>query len=653
MGMQTDHPHILIIEDDQAHIELIKRAFDKYSVKFILSTASSINLALEIIKQNPPDLIISDYLLPDGKGIELLNQLDEPLPVILMTSHGDEKIAVEAMKSGALDYVPKSAEILTDMPHIAERGLREWAHITERKQMEAALRDSEKKYRALVDNSPDIILRFNQNFKLLYVSPSIKRISYFESHELIDKHITEVHFSKNITDFWIRSVDRVFKKGQTIGKSHRVSFENEIFYFNWQLVPEYNAAGNIQSVLCSGRDITSQKRAQAKIEESETFFRQLFQQNEDAVLLIGEDGKIIDANPAARDLYNLSKMELIKGGLALILSVPMIKNIRKAVSEKPIRDRFHFDSVTSQKNDKSKITIDIQGKRIKLQGRELFYCHISDVTQKLHIEEQMRMAQSKLIHENKMASLGLLVSGMGHEINNPNNLIMFNAPLLKDVWKDALPILQSYYKENGDFLLSGIPFSEMKEDIPELLEGIHDGSIRIRDIIKDLREFVRPEGTEAVSEVDINKSLKMSINILISQIKKYTDNFTAHYETTLPEVMGNRQKLEQVFINLIINALQSLPSKKLPVQLITSHDKLKGQICITVKDEGTGMSKEVLSRITEPFFSTKLDSGGTGLGLSICYSIIKEHKGSIEFHSAPGKGTEVIVRLPCQKLPKE
>lgn len=774
-GMNSEKSyHILIVEDEVAHIELIKRAFSKSANHFHLSIATTIKEANLHIINNNPDLVITDYLLPDGKGIDLLDKFDTPIPLMLMTSHGDEKIAVEAMKSGALDYIPKSAEMLLELPHVAERALREWAHIIEHKQMEAALRESEKKYRSLVENindviftintsgtivyispsvemvtgflptdlidknlnhiftdhqgnpllflkdsqpqdnlfecqlvsaqkerlwfrlsihpimkeevllgyqgimteitkrkqieleliesqekyralaenSPDIIMRLDKYLRLLYVSPSIKKIHTAESENLIGQFVSKVNFPTNITNFWERNVRRVFKTGKTIGRSHRVLFEGEQFHFNWQLVPEYGTDGNIQSVLCSGRDITSQKRAQARIEESETFFKQLFQQNEDAVLLITDTGKIIDANPAAIQLYSYSRTELMKGGLELLLSTKMVIILKQSMTMKPAKERFHFDSIKSKKKDDSQIIIDIQGKRIKLQGREVFYCNIKDVTQKLHIEEQMRMAQSKLIHENKMASLGLLVSGMGHEINNPNNLIMFNAPLLKDVWKDILPILEEYYSENGDFLLTGIPFSEIRDDIPELLNGIHDGSIRIKNIINDLREFVRPESNDSLGEVDINKSIKMSTSILKSQIKKFTDHFHVHYDNQLPIFTGNRQKLEQVFINLIVNALQALPSKNESVHITTSFDTTKKNICIIVKDEGIGMSEEILSRITEPFFSTKLDSGGTGLGLSISYSIIKEHKGSMEFHSIPGKGTEAIIHLPCMSQKK-
>jgi signal transduction histidine kinase len=133
---------------------------------------------------------------------------------------------------------------------------------------------------------------------------------------------------------------------------------------------------------------------------------------------------------------------------------------------------------------------------------------------------------------------------------------------------------------------------------------------------------------------------------LNNQINKYTEKFYLDFGKDLPPVKGSAQKLEQVIINLIMNSLQALPNKKCGIWISTSSNKDSGCVIISIKDEGCGMSRKVLESIMEPFFSTKLNTGGTGLGLYISQSIVKEHRGSMEFESEHAKGTTVVIKLP-------
>ena len=163
----ADKVHILLVEDDIAHTELIHRAFEARSERTILTVVHNLHQAENHIAAAPTDLVIMDFLLPDGTGIEFLSKNKDKFsfPIILMTSHGDEQVAVEAMKAGALDYVVKSADTLMDMPRIAERALREWRHMVERQQFETALRESEQRFRSVIEQSTDgIVLTDEQGF---------------------------------------------------------------------------------------------------------------------------------------------------------------------------------------------------------------------------------------------------------------------------------------------------------------------------------------------------------------------------------------------------------------------------------------------------------------------------------------------------------
>ncbi len=169
--------NILLVEDDAGHRELIRRAFEPFQSRYHLSVAKTLQDALEALATSHPALLIVDLLLPDGRGSELLPESSEraSFPVIVMTSHGDEQIAVEAMKSGALDYVVKSVATLSDMPHIIERALREWDHISERKRVEEELRKSLKEKTLLLQ---EIHHRTRNNMQV------IDSLLEFQSHEI-------------------------------------------------------------------------------------------------------------------------------------------------------------------------------------------------------------------------------------------------------------------------------------------------------------------------------------------------------------------------------------------------------------------------------------------------------------------------------------
>ena len=181
---------ILLVEDERQHAELISRAFRKKSDPVELTVASSLKEAFLHLEKYAPDLIITDWRLPDGLGMRLLamQHRDEPLPVVVMTSHGSEQVAVEAMKSGAMDYVVKSDLVLADMPHIAERALKQWESLTEWKKAEEALRKSEEKFSKAFKNSPLwVVISALDTGLYIDVNDAFLRTTGFEREEVIGR----------------------------------------------------------------------------------------------------------------------------------------------------------------------------------------------------------------------------------------------------------------------------------------------------------------------------------------------------------------------------------------------------------------------------------------------------------------------------------
>ncbi|HIJ91361.1 MAG: response regulator [Desulfobulbaceae bacterium] len=270
----------------------------------------------------------------------------------------------------------------------------------------------------------------------------------------------------------------------------------------------------------------------------------------------------------------------------------------------------------------------------------------ADIKARKKAEKEAEQRRRQLIEADKMVSLGILVAGVAHEINNPNNFITMNAPILHRAWNDFLPILEEHYLEHGDFPVAGIPFSEMREHIPELFSGILDGSERIRKIVFNLRDYARQGISDMNQDIDLNTALRAALVLLANPLKKATDHLAVHYGEGLPPVRGNFQRAEQVIINLLQNAYQSLASPDKHLSVSTGHDPKNGTVFVEIADQGCGISQKNLKRILDPFFTTKRDGGGSGLGLSISAGIMEEHGGRLEFNSNPGQGTIARAVFP-------
>ncbi len=262
---------------------------------------------------------------------------------------------------------------------------------------------------------------------------------------------------------------------------------------------------------------------------------------------------------------------------------------------------------------------------------------------------ELQLRQQQLIQADKMTSLGILVSGVAHEINNPTGLILLNVPVLEKAYKLAEASLEDRYRDEGDFMLGGLRYSVLREEVPHMFSEMLEGARRIKRIVEDLKDFARQDNADLNDTVDLNAVVQTALRLVDNSIRKATDRFAAEYAEPLPVVRGNVQRIEQVVVNLVLNACQALQHKEQGISLVTRHDDSRGMVALAVRDQGRGISPEHLSHLTDPFFTTRRDSGGTGLGLSVSAGIIEDHQGTLEFSSVPGQGTTATLWLPVAK----
>jgi polar amino acid transport system substrate-binding protein len=244
-----------------------------------------------------------------------------------------------------------------------------------------------------------------------------------------------------------------------------------------------------------------------------------------------------------------------------------------------------------------------------------------------------------------MASLGQLVSGVAHEINNPNTFIRGNIAIIREAFGDIFPLLDARCAEDPDFKIARLPYALFREHMPVLIDDMAQGANRIKSIVDGLREYARREEGAAVEPVDLNEAVERCLRLVQNQIQR-TARIDLDLDPALPLVAGNMQKLEQVLINILINASQAIDKEKGEIGVRTGVDEGTEEVVLRISDNGSGMDGKTLKQIFDPFFTTKRTRGGTGLGLAIAFRIIQEHRGRIDVESTPGKGTAFVIHLP-------
>ncbi|HNC07526.1 MAG TPA: PAS domain S-box protein [Anaerolineales bacterium] len=276
--MPNEMIRILLVEDEDPHAELIQRAFEDQNPEIYLLRVKSLTEARAARSQQEPTLIIADWRLPDGESMELLPNHHDPLatPIILMTSYGNERIAVEALKSGALDYVVKSPESMLDMPHLAQRALEQWDARAERVRMQKALLESEAQFRLLAENASDMIARLSTDGHMLYVSPASKSILGYTPEEMVGAQIFDLIFEEDksrIKDIFRRApVDTYTVAYRALHKEgHYLWLESSArAILNKQ-------TGEITEIQSASRDITERKRAEEALQVAHNQLREAYE----------------------------------------------------------------------------------------------------------------------------------------------------------------------------------------------------------------------------------------------------------------------------------------------------------------------------------------------------------------------------------------
>lgn len=510
--------------------------------------------------------------------------------------------------------------------------------------------ESQQMLGAIIEAAPLTTIALDNELRVTLWNPAAERMLGWKKEEVIGR-IYPLLF----TDFRAEILETIcqIKMGNLFNfvETQRMRKDGSLFDVSLSTASLKNSSGDAVGYVAIMDDVTEHKRAQQALKESEASYRTIFDAANDAHFVFdAEDATILDVNLKMCEMYGFENREeaLRHNVEEMMAGYPpyTLKDLLPLIWKAKDGKSQHFEWLAKHTSGRL-FWMEVVMKGVIISGEYKVLAVVRDTMERKAAEEEKRRMQEKLLHADKMAAIGTLASGIAHEINNPNNFILSNAQFLSVVWPDINRILTHYAEENGELFLHKMRYSEASSKIPKIIDGIAEGAHRIKGIVTSLKDFSRHEKTYLEKEVDVNRVIEAALTMLQNKIKKHTDFFECSLGEDIPLVKGNFRQLEQVIVNLTLNALEALPARDRGVMIATSYSGYTGQVIIKVCDEGEGMCDEIKKAIFDPFFTTKLDTGGTGLGLSICFTIIKKHHGTIECDSVLGAGTTFLIMIPA------
>jgi len=355
-----------------------------------------------------------------------------------------------------------------------------------------------------------------------------------------------------------------------------------------------------------------------------------------------------------KDYYDEIKEELIPSFMVFTQQMSSLLLNFEAKQTLDLKVQKRTEEVVKQKQEIEEIN-----EELRQQQEELQTTNDTLEDQKKELQktlESLKLTQSQLVQSEKMASIGQLVAGIAHEINNPVTFISAGVDSLNTNLDEVRQVLDIYHRITPDNarekpkeieeLKEKIEYNEAIREINKLIDSVRTGTERTTEIVKGLRTFSRLD-EDVLKVADIHEGLDSTLILLKNKYKERIE-IEKHYGA-IPEIECYPGQLNQVFMNILSNAIDVIDEKG---TITISTSKSNGSIRISIMDTGKGISQNIRSKIFDPFFTTKEVGQGTGLGLSICHSIIEKHSGNIEVKSEVGKGSEFVILLPVKQSKK-
>ncbi len=619
--------NIVIADDDQEIRSLLAKSIEDKG--YLVFSAANGKEAVEIAKNNSIDLAVLDLKMPEMDGItalKLIKEIDRNIEILIITGYGDlQNLRKLIVKEEVFDYLLKPFT-LNDIKDNIKRALQRRelnlkknlvsADLKHRisemesdfKQKTLQLRESQLKYKNIIQNSVDMIIII-QAGKIRFMNPMTLELTGYTEEDLLNTsfidmvHPDDCTYMRNKYRKWLRKdkeTPRIYTFRLLKKDGEALWVESNSVWTEWE---------GVSATLSIARDISKRKKALEELKIMEF----AIESSINAVAFFDFEGKLTKINDS---FLKLSGYENKNELLGKPVTAFMQKEIEVSEVFKPLRkDGGCIGEITAIKKNGSKFDVQVSASMVKdVAGNPVcMMASFIDITEKKKCAETM-------LQSDKLFSLGQLSAGLAHELKNPLAVISSCAQFCMENLKLDLSVNENF-------------------------QMIFRNSQRASNLINDLLAFAKPSLLEW-NEVDINEVVTKMLSMARLEATPFRINFKCNLKKGLPKIVGDKEKLGQVSLNIIMNAIQAVSEKGtiiLQTNILAAHN----QVEIKVIDDGPGIPDDYRKCIFDPFFTTK--DMGTGLGLSICHSIIEQHNGSITADNVEGHGARITMRLPVMQ----
>lgn len=618
----SENPRILIVDDDRAQAEMVSE-FLRISGFEQVAIAANIASLWPRLRGGDVDLILLDYKLPDGTGLDVLAQLKQRgyrIPVVMVTGQGSERVAAKAIQNGAADYLIKSGEYLITLPTLIRKTVN--AH---RLEMSVERSLEQIRYQAmLLNNVRDAIVVWDTNGSITFWNPAATSLFGWTAEERLGRPVAHYYLStfkppisvpkdeKLGDQHIVRQYTR--RDGSSIWVSSRVT-----------ALHEPGQQNHLFGYMDVTHNITKRVEMEDALRESEARYRAIVEDYQtELICRFQPNGTFTFVNEVYCHYFGKTRDELL--GMNFLYFVPeaerakLVQHLISFSPEKPVATLVHQVNAPGrglrwlQRTDRA--ILDEHGRVFEFQSVA------RDITDKKEMEAQIQAAQSHLVQAARMATIGEMASGVAHQIYNPLTTIIADAQIL----------------------LHKLPANQPGRDSAEAIE---QAGWRLQQVVQRLMEFSNPESA-AFDTLAVNETIQSAISLVEAHIREIGCKLEVNLSEELPSVRGNPRQLENLWVNLLLLARDASASGR--GQTITVRSRLEPpeMVVTEVTDNGEPIPTEKLDIIFEPNFISSTSGRGTGMELSICREIVRQHGGQIAVDSAPGRETIFRVSLPAE-----
>lgn len=664
-------PHILIVEDDNTARHVYERAIRSFG--YDVTSSDTAEKAQAICENQTFDLALIDLQLPGMNGLALgkiLLQKEHPPALILMTGYAQIESAQEAMRIGFYEYLTKPFDLFVLEKSLtnaleqynkkvqdeiyqrqlkyevsqrtrelseANRNLRQ--EIASRQKYEQELLNERNRAQEYFDIAGVMLLVLNREGTVTSINKKGCDILGYPESEIIGKNWFKHFIPNEIQDNLLAKFKNMIKEGHDKTEQHENNIVNkagEHRLIEWTNRLLNAPSGKIVGVLSAGDDITKKKQTEKALAEEQARFKLLSEVTQEG-LVFHKGGVIIDVNPAFERISGYTREELIdKNGLDFLVH-PRAKSEVSQNIQQHKNKTYHFKGI---RKNKTTIYVEVEPREMQYQGEVVRVASIRDITEKVKIEKQLESQRLRSMQADRLHALGEMAAGVAHELNQP------------------LAAISAISERIGLRIESNLPIDDeqltnMSNDILSMVE-------RMSDIIEHMQIFSRDNSQDSASAFYIQDVISDALKFTQAQLKSHGIDIQIDIPEVLSPCWGWPRQIEEVLLNLITNARHALDDKYETVRKFSGSDTIwspefsirvqekaeANSICIHVSDNGSGIPNDILTKIFNPFFTTKEVGKGTGLGLSISHSIIQKHNGTIEVENRPDEGVTFLIQLP-------